>query len=68
MQSPHKDRKTNMCTCSGVAPASRPSAKEVISWQKSSALQEDQLPEPRTLLICLMTGEQTGTKDKNQIK
>ena len=52
-------RVTSVCclsgTCSDVAPASSPSAKEVSGQPKSSALQGDRLQEPRFLLISLPT-------------
>lgn len=57
-------------TCSDVAPASSPSAKEVASQPKSSALQGKWLQEPRSLLISLLTEGEAGIiqkKDKLNI-
>lgn len=51
-------------TCSDVAPASSPSAKEVASQPKSSALQGKWLQEPRSLLISLLTEGQARISKK----
>lgn len=48
-------------TCSDVAPASEPSAEEVVKQPKSSSLQEERPQEPRSLLIRLLTEGWAGT-------
>lgn len=53
-------------TCFDVAPASSPSAKEVTSQPKSSALQGKWLQEPRSLLISLQTEGQGTDQQKNE--